>query len=97
MCSSDLEQLLFEGLLREDPNDGRPLVGVGDADAVRAVFRGERRVLTRKPPEGEGRTRKKRGREPATLPPKRQGRINRLKIAWRTARDWRLGWPIAAA
>ena len=32
-----LDQLLFEGLLREDPNDGRPLVGVGDAEAVRAV------------------------------------------------------------
>jgi ATP-dependent DNA helicase RecQ len=27
-----VEQLLFEGLLREDPNDGRPLVGLGDAD-----------------------------------------------------------------
>ena len=26
-----LDQLLFEGLLREDPNDGRPLVGLGDA------------------------------------------------------------------
>src|SRR6185369_11759270 len=42
------DQLLFEGLLREDPNDGRPLVGVGDPDAVRAVFRGERRVAMRK-------------------------------------------------
>ena len=28
-----LDQLLFEGLLREDPNDGRPLVGLGEADA----------------------------------------------------------------
>src|SRR6201996_9429794 len=40
-----VEQLLFEGLLREDPNDGRPLVGVGDAEAVKRVFRGERRVM----------------------------------------------------
>jgi len=39
------DQLLFEGLLREDPNDGRPLVGIGDADAVKAVFRGERQVM----------------------------------------------------
>jgi ATP-dependent DNA helicase RecQ len=46
------DQLLFEGLLREDPNDGRPLVGVGDPDAVRAVFRGERRIAMRKPVEG---------------------------------------------
>jgi ATP-dependent DNA helicase RecQ len=42
-----IDQLLFEGLLREDPNDGRPLVGLGDADAVRAVYRGERRVSVR--------------------------------------------------
>ena len=27
-----IDQLLFEGLLGEDPNDGRPLVGLGDAD-----------------------------------------------------------------
>ena len=47
-----LEQLLFEGLLREDPNDGRPLVGVGDAEAVRAVFRGDQRVTMRKHPDG---------------------------------------------
>jgi ATP-dependent DNA helicase RecQ len=57
-----IDQLLFEGLLREDPNDGRPLVGIGDAEAVRAVFRGERRVALRKPAEGEG-ARKPRGRK----------------------------------
>jgi ATP-dependent DNA helicase RecQ len=43
-----MDQLLFEGLLREDPNDGRPLIGLGDGDAVRAVYRGEQRVLMRK-------------------------------------------------
>jgi ATP-dependent DNA helicase RecQ len=42
-----LDQLLFEGLLREDPNDGRPLVGLGDAADVKAVYRGERRVSMR--------------------------------------------------
>jgi ATP-dependent DNA helicase RecQ len=42
-----LDQLLFDGLLREDPNDGRPLVLLGEADAVRAVYRGERRVEVR--------------------------------------------------
>ncbi len=42
-----LEQLLFEGLLREESNDGRPLVALGDPDAVRAVYRGERQVSLR--------------------------------------------------
>ena len=42
-----MDQLLFDGLLREDPNDGRPLVGLGEPDAVRAVYRGERRVEVR--------------------------------------------------
>ncbi len=42
-----VDQLLFDGLLVEDPNDGRPLVGLGDAEAVRAVYRGERRVEVR--------------------------------------------------
>ena len=59
-----VEQLLFEGLLREDPNDGRPLIGLGDADGVRAVYRGERRVSVRADaPVREKRARK--GREPA--------------------------------
>jgi ATP-dependent DNA helicase RecQ len=39
-----VDQLIFDGLLREDPNEGRPLIGLGDEDAVRAVYRGERRV-----------------------------------------------------
>jgi len=56
------EQLLFEGLLREDPNDGRPLVGLGDAEAVRAVFRGERPVAMRKAAEA-GRPARGRGRK----------------------------------
>jgi len=48
-----IDQLLFEGLLREDPNDGRPLLGLGEAGEVRAVYRGERRVSVRKVPTGE--------------------------------------------
>jgi ATP-dependent DNA helicase RecQ len=43
-----IDQLLFEGLLLEDANDGRPLIGLGDAAAVRAVYRGERRVMVRR-------------------------------------------------
>ncbi len=43
-----LDQLTFDGLLLEDPNDGRPLVTLGDSEAVRAVYRGERRIVVRK-------------------------------------------------
>jgi ATP-dependent DNA helicase RecQ len=42
-----IDVLVFDGLAAEDPNDGKPLVGLGDADGVRAVYRGERRVLMR--------------------------------------------------
>ena len=42
-----IDQLLFDGLLKEDPNDGRPLIGLGDVEGVRAVYRGERRVALR--------------------------------------------------
>lgn len=77
------EQLLFEGLLREDPNDGRPLVGIGDAEAVKQVFRGERRVLMRKPAEGEAKParRRKRG-EGHPIPPHDQPLFEALR-AWR--------------
>jgi ATP-dependent DNA helicase RecQ len=49
-----IDQLLFEGLLREDPNEGRPLIRLGEADCVRAVYRGERRVAVRRLPASEG-------------------------------------------
>ena len=45
-----LDQLMFEGLLHEDPNDGRPLIGLGEAEGVGAVYRGERRVAMRRTP-----------------------------------------------
>jgi ATP-dependent DNA helicase RecQ len=91
-----IDQLLFEGLLREDPNDGRPLIGLGDADAVRAVYRGERAITLRKPPEGydastrSGRPRK-RGRgaaEQDALAPEHHTLFDALR-AWRrqTAAD----------
>ncbi|HEY8573385.1 DNA helicase RecQ [Phenylobacterium sp.] len=83
------EQLLFEGLLKEDPNDGRPLVGIGEADAVRAVFRGERRIAMRKPAEGydpstrSGRPRKRTREAMATLSPHDQPLFEALR-AWRS-------------
>ncbi|MES2033438.1 MAG: DNA helicase RecQ [Pseudomonadota bacterium] len=48
-----IDQLLFEGLLKEDPNDGRPLIGLGDGEGVKAVYRNERQVQVRKAPEGQ--------------------------------------------
>jgi len=80
-----VEQLLFEGLLREDANDGRPLVGIGDADGVRAVFRGERRVMTQTRAEAPAKARRSRkGREALTLSPADQPLFEALR-AWRAA------------
>jgi ATP-dependent DNA helicase RecQ len=81
------EQLLFEGLLREDPNDGRPLVGLGDPDAVRAVFRSERTVAMRKAPEGSeksSRGRGRKGRETTAVPPADRPLFEALR-SWRAA------------
>jgi ATP-dependent DNA helicase RecQ len=68
-----IDQLLFDGLLVEDPNDGRPLIGLGDAAAVRAVYRSERRVTMRRALEAHdlttrsGRPRKRRGGVPLPI------------------------------
>ena len=64
-----IDQLLFEGLLVEQPNDGRPLITLADPEAVRAVYRGERRLTVLKSPEGPEAaprsTRARRGRSGA--------------------------------
>ncbi len=68
-----IDQLLFEGLLREDPNEGRPLLMLGDAADVRGVYRGERPVQLRRMPEAHdpttrsGRPRKRRGGVPLAV------------------------------
>jgi ATP-dependent DNA helicase RecQ len=67
-----IDQLLFEGLLVEQPNDGRPLIALGEAEAVRAVYRGERPLSMPKAPQATGeaasdRPRKRRDRAYATL------------------------------
>jgi ATP-dependent DNA helicase RecQ len=84
-----IDCLLFEGLLREDPNDGRPLIGLGDQEQVRAVYRGERRVMLARRPEAldtttrSGRPRKRRsGGEPLAVGPHDQGLFEALR-AWR--------------
>jgi ATP-dependent DNA helicase RecQ len=45
-----IDHLLFEGLLVEDPNEGKPIIQLGDPEAVRAVYRGERPIQVRKAP-----------------------------------------------
>ena len=92
-----IEQLLFEGLLKEDPNDNRPLIGLGDAEAVRQVYRGERQVEVRYQPEAfdpttrSGRPRKK-SREQAALAPEQQPLFEALR-AWRRATAAEQGVP----
>ncbi|MFN4040675.1 MAG: DNA helicase RecQ [Brevundimonas sp.] len=44
-----IDHLMFEGLLVEDPNEGKPLIRLGDPEAVRAVYRGETPVQVREP------------------------------------------------
>ena len=83
------DQLLFEGLLREDPNDGRPLVGVGDAEQVKAVFRNERKVMIQtradEPPEKATRRGRKAGSREATtaVSPSNQALFEALRT-WRS-------------
>jgi ATP-dependent DNA helicase RecQ len=83
-----LEQLLFEGLLEEEPNDNRPLIRLGDGEAVRAVYRGERRVCLRTLPEAHdpstrsGRPRKRAREAMEAVPAEAQGLFEALR-AWR--------------
>jgi ATP-dependent DNA helicase RecQ len=99
-----LDQLLFEGLLRENPNDGRPLIGLGEIDEVRAVYRGERRVSMRRVPRDReaapggrsGRARKRqRGedRGPALGVEARDAPLFEALRAWRRERAAEQGLP----
>ena len=81
------DTLIFEGLLREDPNDGRPLIGLGDVEGVRQVYRGERRVALRQAAETPetGRSpgpRKRREGKALTIPIENQLLFEALR-AWR--------------
>jgi ATP-dependent DNA helicase RecQ len=82
-----LDQLLFEGLLREDPNDGRPLIGLGETEDVRAVYRGERRVAMRQMAEASKtpRARKRGGGERLGVEPADAALFEALR-AWRRDR-----------
>lgn len=56
-----IEQLLFEGLLVEHANDGRPLIALSDKEGVREVYRGERTLTVLEPPKGAARRDRARG------------------------------------
>jgi ATP-dependent DNA helicase RecQ len=83
-----IDQLLFEGLLREDPNEGRPLLMLGEAETVRQVYRGERPVLLRRQPEAldettrSGRPRRRRGGVPLAVADTDMSLFEALR-AWR--------------
>ena len=92
-----LDQLLFEGLLREDPNDGRPVLTLGEADAVRAVYRGEQSVALRRGPDAaatrSGKVRKGRaGEASAALADQDRPLFERLR-EWRRAEAGRQAVP----
>ena len=93
-----IDQLLFEGLLREDPNDGRPLIGLGDGDAVRAVYRGERQVKVRRQPEAfdastrSGRPRKRTREAAASVGAENHALYEALR-AWRRTTAAEQGVP----
>ena len=82
-----LDHLMFEGLLVEDPNEGKPLVMLGDPAAVRAVYRGERIVEVRLTPARVSAPRARTGRNAAleTLDADIRGRFEALR-AWRRER-----------
>jgi ATP-dependent DNA helicase RecQ len=85
-----IDQLLFDGLMIENPNDGRPLITLADGEAVRAVYRGERRVALRRRPEAHdpttrsGRPRKRRGGVPLAVSEAAMPLFEALR-AWRRA------------
>jgi ATP-dependent DNA helicase RecQ len=88
-----VDHLLFEGLLVEDPNDGKPLVGLGDPEAVRAVYKAERKIEVRRTPvrasssSSGRRDRSGEGRNAAleTMDADVRARFERLR-AWRRDR-----------
>jgi ATP-dependent DNA helicase RecQ len=45
-----LDQLLFDGIVGENANDGYPLLRIACPDLSRAVLKGERKVMTREDP-----------------------------------------------
>ncbi|HYD28480.1 DNA helicase RecQ [Brevundimonas sp.] len=81
-----LDHLMFEGLLVEDPNEGKPLVRLGDPEAVRGVYRGERKIEVRLTPAraGASRDRVRTGRNAAL-----ESMDADVRARFETLRAWR--------
>ncbi|GAA0870816.1 DNA helicase RecQ [Brevundimonas basaltis] len=81
-----IDHLMFEGLLVEDPNEGKPLVMLGDPEAVRAVYRGERAIEVRRQPAraGASRERTRTGRNAAL-----ESMDADVRARFETLRAWR--------
>ena len=90
-----MEQLLFEGLLVERPNDGRPLIALGDAEGVRQVYRGQRDVVLRTPPAkadaslGIGGRSKRRSGRPRARAGEAAGELGPAAELFEALRAWR--------
>lgn len=78
-----VDQLLFEGLLREDDANMRPILKLGEAEDVRAVFRKERTVRMRE----EAPSKSKRGREQKRAEARGEDPATAERFA--RLRDWR--------
>jgi ATP-dependent DNA helicase RecQ len=80
-----IEQLIFEGLLGEAHNDGRPLITLADRDGVKAVYRGTRVVTALETPAPRRRERRAPGRTgPERMAPDES-------VLFEALRAWRLG------
>jgi ATP-dependent DNA helicase RecQ len=92
-----IDHLLFEGLLLEDPNDGKPLLALGDTEAVREVYRGQRRIAIRRAPDAyDPSTRsgdpRRRGRGDAAARESRSAALDSLPAAARERFDSLRAW-----
>jgi ATP-dependent DNA helicase RecQ len=97
-----IDQLLFEGLLVEQPNDGRPLITLADPQSVREVYRGERRLTVLKAPQAQGPAQaqdsaravkaRRRADAAASLGP-RDGALFEALRTWRRGEASRQGLP----
>jgi ATP-dependent DNA helicase RecQ len=87
-----IDHLMFEGLLVEDPNEGKPLIRLGEPAAVRAVYRGERAIEVRRaPPPLDPSTRsgnpRRRGEGRAALV--LDGLAEEVRLRFERLRAWR--------
>jgi ATP-dependent DNA helicase RecQ len=88
-----IEQLLFEGLLAEHPNEGRPLIGLADREAVRQVYRGERALTVLEVSKGAAERGQARRRRPTADVSVSASSLFEALRAWRRAEAGRQRVP----